>query len=107
MGNPSHTVPHYKAWYGSARWQRVRTLHRRTHPLCEMCKPRIVEAQVVDHVEPHRGDPEKFWDQANLQSLCLTHHNSDKQRLERGSKPKPVIGNDGWPEDAGGGVQKT
>jgi 5-methylcytosine-specific restriction enzyme A len=58
----------------------------------------IVEpAFAVDHIVPHKGDQVLFWDQSNWQSLCRTHHNSDKQRIERGGKAKPYIGADGWP----------
>jgi hypothetical protein len=51
---------------------------------------------VCDHVEPHRGDLDKFWS-GPFQSLCAEHHNSDKQRIEKGGKPKVRIANDGWP----------
>jgi len=55
------------------------------NPLCAMCvargKPSL--ATTVDHVEPHRGDLELFWDQRNWQSLCTRDHNSTKQRHEK------------------------
>lgn len=37
---------------------------------------------VVDHIKPHRGDQALFWDQANWQTCCATHHSRDKQREE-------------------------
>jgi hypothetical protein len=43
---------------------------------------RYVAAQVVDHVDPHHGDPEKFWDTSMWQSACTWHHDVVKQRLE-------------------------
>lgn len=89
--------------YGYA-WQKAREGHLRSHPFCVMCMDQlgveaslakelvIVEcaergvavpwAQVVDHRIPHRGDQKLFWDKANWQSLCTTHHNRDKQRSE-------------------------
>jgi 5-methylcytosine-specific restriction protein A len=88
--------PPYKRWYKTARWQRLRAAQLYADPLCSMCKPRIVAATVCDHVEPHRGDETKFWN-GPFQSLCKRHHDSDKQRIEKGGKPKPTIGNDGWP----------
>ena len=43
---------------------------------------------MVDHVVPHRGDMTLFWDVANWQSLCATHHNATKKRQEsRGTMP--------------------
>jgi 5-methylcytosine-specific restriction protein A len=49
-----------------------------------MCREagRIVAATVVDHKQPHKGDPELFWDGNNLQSLCRDHHDVSKQRDE-------------------------
>ncbi|MGK7663365.1 HNH endonuclease signature motif containing protein [Marinovum sp. E06] len=38
---------------------------------------------VADHIDPHRGDPAKFWDRDNLQCLCKACHDSDKQKQER------------------------
>jgi 5-methylcytosine-specific restriction protein A len=41
----------------------------------------VAAARVCDHIEPHRGDAEKFWN-GPFQSLCYFHHNRDKQREE-------------------------
>jgi len=85
--------------YGWA-WQKARAVHLMQHPLCVMCKEkgRITPATVVDHKIPHKGDYDLFWDDGNWQSLCATHHSSDKQAMEKGGKPKQTIGLDGWPE---------
>jgi hypothetical protein len=37
---------------------------------------RQTPATVVDHIIPHTGDPELFWDVDNLQGLCDPCHNS-------------------------------
>jgi 5-methylcytosine-specific restriction protein A len=94
----SEAAQAYRAWYKTARWQRIRAAQLAAEPLCRMCLAigRITPATVCDHVDPHRGDPAKFWT-GPYQSLCDTHHSSDKQRIERGGKPRPVIGEDGWP----------
>lgn len=55
-------------------------------------------ATVCDHVDPHRGDEVKFFS-GPFQSLCADCHDTDKQRIERGGKARPVIGADGWPVD--------
>ncbi|MFD0669710.1 HNH endonuclease [Ramlibacter sp. MAHUQ-53] len=49
-----------------------------------MCKAqgRVGAANVVDHIEPHRGDQALFWRRSNWQALCSHHHNSAKQREE-------------------------
>lgn len=93
------TGPAYKAWYKTARWQRLRASHLADNPLCVMCwnEGRTTIATICDHEKPHRGDETKFW-AGPFQSLCASHHNSDKQRIEKGGKPKPRISLSGWPE---------
>ena len=51
----------------------------------------MTAAAVVDHVEAHQGDHEKFWDPDNWQSLCKRHHDSAKQRQEK-KRPEGVGG---------------
>lgn len=72
-----------KRGYGYA-WQKARDGYLISHPLCVYCERegRVTTATVVDHRIPHRGDQALFWDKANWQSLCATHHSRDKQREE-------------------------
>ena len=58
------------------RWQAARKRFLRMFPLCNECKKagRLVSATVVDHIIPHRGDEQLFWDKANFQSLCKPCH---------------------------------
>lgn len=41
-------------------------------PIMSQChdEKRVTPAVQVDHVEPHRGDKQKFWDEGNWQALC-------------------------------------
>jgi 5-methylcytosine-specific restriction protein A len=66
------------------RWQKARERHLQAHPLCVMCQAegRTAVATVVDHRDPHRGDQAVFWDESRWQSLCASHHSSEKQRQE-------------------------
>ena len=75
-----------------ARWSKARVAFLRQHPLCVMCARagRPTPATIVDHVVPHRGDPQLFWDERNWQALCKHHHDRDKQRIERGSEREDV-----------------
>jgi 5-methylcytosine-specific restriction protein A len=79
------------------RWQKAREAHLRQHPLCAMCETqgRVTAATVVDHKTPHRGDQALFWNQANWQSLCATHHSSDKQIEEKNGEPRTRFDADG------------
>ena len=66
-----------KRGYGRS-WRRARREYLAEHPLCAECDRdgRTTEATIVDHVIPHRGDPELFWDRTNWQSLCKPHHDA-------------------------------
>ena len=68
----------------NALWQRTRLRYLRDHPLCVMCTAHgeITAATVVDHIVPHRGDMDLFWDEANWQSLCKPHHDGAKRRQD-------------------------
>ena len=51
-------------------------MFRAAHPLCVHCYMEgiIKQADEVDHIIPHRGDADLFWDERNWQSLCREHH---------------------------------
>jgi 5-methylcytosine-specific restriction protein A len=51
--------------------------------MCEQMN-RINPATVVDHIEPHKGDMVKFWDETNHQGLCTPCHNSKTAREDGG-----------------------
>ena len=59
-----------------ARWRRERLRFLRHNPLCVTCRSggRLTPANVVDHIVPHRGNEELFWDQSNWQALCKPCH---------------------------------
>jgi len=85
--------------YQNNAWKDLRRNQLQKQPLCEFCLARgiITMATVCDHIEPHRGDLDKFWS-GPFQSLCAECHNVDKQRIENGSDAKPFVGLDGWPK---------
>lgn len=58
------------------RWQKARARYLAAHPLCVECRKvgSVVVATVVDHITPHRGDADLFWDESNWQPLCKPHH---------------------------------
>lgn len=47
-------------------------------PWCVDCLAMNVHtfATEVDHVQPHDGNAQLFFDEKNLQSLCESHHSS-------------------------------
>ena len=95
--------------YG-ARWQKYRVWFLRQHPLCCYCEQigRLTAASVVDHIVPHRGDMELFWNMDNHQPLCKSCHDSVKRREEAtGKRPgcdaggNPVDPNHHWNKPQG------
>ena len=84
--------------YGYA-WQKARARFLQAHPLCVMCQdmkpPRVTAAEVVDHIIPHKGDQTLFWDEANWQPLCFSHHNGEKAEIEGRHKAMAKFDDDG------------
>lgn len=96
----------YQHMYG-ARWKKARKVFLAEHPLCAECERqgKIVPATVVDHIVPHKGDYDLFWDQDNWQPMCGPC-NSRKAAREEGAfgnkvsdKPVKACGFDGIPTD--------
>jgi 5-methylcytosine-specific restriction protein A len=58
------------------RWRKAREGFLNKHPLCTHCAAsNIIEsAVVVDHIVPHKGDKDAFWNRANWQPLCKRCH---------------------------------
>jgi len=71
----------------TSRWQKVSKAYLRKHPLCASClkKGRVTKATVVDHIVPHRGNHQLFWDESNWQPLCK-HCHDVKTMTEEGGK---------------------
>ncbi|HFI0610336.1 TPA: HNH endonuclease [Streptococcus suis] len=69
----------------NAKWNKARLRYLKVHPLCVQCnaKGRLTKATVVDHITPHRGDQELFWDQSNWQALCKSCHDRKTQTEDR------------------------
>jgi 5-methylcytosine-specific restriction protein A len=89
----------YRRWYRTKRWRELRADQLAREPDCAFCHRmgRLNPASEADHAVPHRGDPFRFFDGANLISLCKPHHDATKQRLEHGRR-LVAVGTDGWPQ---------
>lgn len=77
-------APKWRRWYSAARWKRMRSRQLNESPLCRECLTagRSVPATDVDHIVPHRGCSDLFFDRHNLQSLCQSCHSIKTQRGE-------------------------
>ena len=85
------------------RWRKARLGWLRAHPLCgdrhqgasdqhSLClqQGRVSAAHVVDHIVPHKGDDDLFWNSDNWQSLCTDCHNVKTAREDGGFGNKPA-----------------
>ena len=68
------------------KWQQARAGFLKSHPLCadHLKRGQVVAASVVDHITPHRGDQNLFWDKSNWQPLCQSCHNAKTAREDGG-----------------------
>jgi len=69
-----------------SKWRKARIGYLRAHPLCVMCLAvgRATPANVVDHIIPHRGNMQLFWQHSNWQSLCKPCHDTKTAREDGG-----------------------
>jgi 5-methylcytosine-specific restriction enzyme A len=69
--------------YGGS-WKAAAARFKRAHPHCLGCAAlnRKVATVVVDHVVPHKGDQELFWNASMWQPSCRWHHDVVKKKLE-------------------------
>lgn len=60
--------------YKTDVWQRLRLNHLRLFPYCAKCNS--IHDLHIHHINSHHGDPDKFFDQNNLETLCRSCHSS-------------------------------
>lgn len=66
----------YRKLYKTSRWKTIRESVLVSSPLCVECERSgvVTAANEVDHIVPHRGNAERFYDVNNLQALCGKCH---------------------------------
>lgn len=64
------------------KWRLLSKAFLYRHPLCVHCQAegKNLLAEEVDHIQPHRGDADLFWNQDNWQPLCKSHHSAKTAR---------------------------
>ena len=74
------------------KWLKASKRYREENPLCVMCEKEgiLTKADCTDHIIPHKGDLELFWNRDNWQSLCTTCH-SIKTAKEDGGLGNTII----------------
>ncbi|TAH55192.1 MAG: HNH endonuclease [Treponema sp.] len=79
------------AWhhlYKTSRWKKISSSFLVDNPVCEECG---APSDVCDHIIPHRGDEDLFWDPINRQALCKPCHDR-KTRVEMQEYRRPGRG---------------
>jgi len=90
----------YPKLYGSTRWRHTRLqVFDRDGYECAMCH-RVIARPHCDHIKPHDGDLDLFYDMGNLQTLCPRCHNTRKAMIDRHGYSQ-ACGQDGLPVDPG------
>ena len=95
--SPRERSGQYSQLYTLPKWRKLRSRFLNANPLCAICQEsgRVTAATIVDHIVPHKGDMEKFWN-GPFQALCKPCHDSHKKRMEHGGMMRR-IGVDGYP----------
>lgn len=80
----------HRKLYKDPRWAPLRlAVLRRDQWTCRQTGVLLIgkapapDSPVVDHIRPHRGDAELFFDPDNLQAVSKAWHDSVKQSLDR------------------------
>lgn len=68
-----------------SRWRKASKRFLKVNPLCKHCEAagKLVKAEVVDHIIPHRGNKVLFWDESNWQPLCKQCHDKKTMTEDR------------------------
>lgn len=68
------------------KWRKESKMYLQANPLCVHCQQqgKIVLAECVDHIVPHKGNMRLFWDVSNWQSLCNSCHSRKTVKEDMG-----------------------
>ena len=90
-----HHILEHQRLYNHRAWDRLRAAQLAKEPWCADCLKEDIytPSTDVDHLEPHLGDPVKFFT-GKLQSLCKPHHSSKtlKEIKSRGDRKVLELG---------------
>lgn len=81
-------------------WEKLSKDFLATHPFCVACykKGILTKATETDHIIPHKGNIELFYDFKNLQALCKSCHSKKTNRED-------IIRHKRYLQNKGGGAK--
>ena len=89
---PFNTSVDNQKFYNSARWRKVALAFREKNPTCVHCEEKgiVKESEVTDHIKPITNGGAEY-DEANLQALCHSCHNSKSGKEGANSRKTRVV----------------
>ena len=81
------SAEHYHL-YNNERWRKASRAFRAENPYCAVCE---APCQSVDHIQPHDGDYDLFWDSSNWQALCNKCHGLKSRGSQAGEAVRVVV----------------
>jgi 5-methylcytosine-specific restriction protein A len=63
----------YSTSYQNRKWRAFRLRYLKYYPYCTICGEK---SEVIDHIIPHRGDEQLFWNERNYMPLCKKCHDT-------------------------------
>lgn len=63
----------YETSYQNRKWIKFRKKYLEDCNYCIICGD---QSEVIDHIYPHKGDIDLFWDRGNMWPLCVKCHNT-------------------------------
>lgn len=70
--------------YHTSRWRALRAFILNRDPYCSRCDAKGIStpSDTVNHIVKAKDDPDRFYDETNLEGVCTPCHSSDIQREE-------------------------
>lgn len=81
----------YHWLYHTKKWRMLRAQQLIAEPFCRECAAagERTRATDIDHIKPHKGRKELFFDPSNLQSLCHSCHSRKTIAERAAATPRP------------------
>jgi 5-methylcytosine-specific restriction protein A len=65
------TSKNYHSLYQTYKWKKTSREFLKENPFCVLCG---AKSEITDHIIPHKGNEEIFYNKNNLQALCWKCH---------------------------------
>jgi 5-methylcytosine-specific restriction protein A len=87
LNQQSDGLTQRKLLYKTKRWYRLRYHYLKNNPRCVRCGEK---SRVLDHVDGHGDNWQKYFWSGPFQALCIPCHNRKTSQEERKPEPPPT-----------------